>query len=115
MKKIQLAIIAMVFLGSLQLANAQKVLRVYPRHGTVVRTVYKPVVISHGSTTFHFSDGVWYTSAHGSYVVCPPPRGVVIRHLPRGRAVVRINGKKYYRYKGVYYQRHRHGFIVVEV
>lgn len=115
MKKIQITILLAALFGMMYTASAQRVVKVYPKHGTVVRTVYKPRVVVHKGASFHFSDGVWYKANRGSFVVCAAPRGVVVKRLPRGRKVVRINGRKHYRYKGVVYQKTRRGYVVVHV
>ncbi len=115
MKKLQLTLIFLALFGMMHAVSAQRVVRVYPKHGTVVRTVYKPRVVVHKGTTFHLSDGVWYTSRNGSYIVTAAPRGVFIKRLPRGRKIVRVNGRKLYLYKGVYYQKKGRGFIVIDL
>ena len=115
MKKLQYLMIILAVTGSMYTISAQRVVTVYPRHGTVVRTVYKPIVVVHKGATFHFSDGVWYNPRHGSYVVCAAPVGVVVKRLPRGREIVRINRRKLYRYRGVVYQKVKRGFVVVQV
>ncbi len=115
MKKMHKIILLTLLLGMTYTAGAQRVVTVYPKYGTVVRTVYKPRVVVHKGSTFHFSDGIWYTAKGGSYIVCAAPRGVVVKRLPRGRRVVRINGRKHYRYKGVVYQKTRRGYMVVHI
>lgn len=106
----------MVFFGALVSTNAQrKVVKVYPKHGTVVTTVHKPKVVIHKGTRFHFAKGVWYRAQGKNYVVCAAPIGGVVKHLPRGYKVVRVKGRKLYKYKGIWYQKRRGGYIIVNV
>lgn len=108
--------IAVVFLGAFVSANAQrKVVKIYPKHGTVVTKVHKPNIVKHRGVKFHFSKGVWYKPRGRKYVVCSAPLGITLRHLPRGYKVVRLNGRKMYKYKGIWYQKRGKGYIVVNV
>lgn len=108
--------IAVVFLGALVSANAQrKVVKIYPKHGTVVTKVNKPNIVVHSGVKFHFSKGVWYKPRGRKYVVCAAPMGITLKHLPRGYKVVRLNGRKMYKYKGIWYQKKGKGYIVVNV
>ena len=105
-----------VFFGSMLSMNAQrKVVKVYPKHGTVVTKVYKPNVVVYKGNNLHYSKGVWYKTKGKKYIVCAAPVGVTIRHLPRGYKVVQINGRKMYKYKGIWYKKNRRGYIVVNV
>lgn len=116
MKNVKLILTLAVLVGTIISANAQKkTIRVYPKHGTVVTTVHKPRVIVHNRINYHFSDGVWYTQKGKRFVVAAAPVGVVVRRLPRGRIIVRRNGRKLYRYKGIWYQKHKRGFKVIQV
>lgn len=106
----------LVFIGGLSTMNAQrKVIKVYPKHGTVVTKVYKPKVVVHKGAKFHFSKGVWYKTRGKRFIVCAAPVGVTVRHLPRGYKVVRVNGRKMYKYKGIWYQKKRGGYLVINV
>lgn len=106
----------MVLFGTLMTVNAQrKVVKVYPRIGAVVTTVYQPKLVVHRGVNFHVSNGVWYRFRGGRYVVCSAPVGVTVRHLPRGNKVVRINGRKLYKYRGVWYTKHGRGYKIVNV
>jgi uncharacterized protein DUF6515 len=116
MKSFKLVMIAMVFLGALISVNAQrKVVKIYPKHGTVVTKVHRPNIVVHKSVKFHFSNGVWYKPQGRKYVVCAAPLGITLRHLPRGYKIVRLNGRKMYKYKGIWYQKKGKGYIVVNV
>ena len=116
MKNLKFIMIIMVFLAAMPTMNAQrKVVKVYPKHGTVVTTVHKPKIVVHKGAKFHFAKGVWYKTRGKKYVVCTAPVGVMVRHLPRGFKVVRLNGRKMYKYKGIWYQKKRGGFIIVNV
>lgn len=116
MKNLKIVLVVMVFLGTLFPANAQrKVVKVYPKHGTVVSTIHKPNVVIHKGAKFHFSDGVWYKTRGGNFVVCAAPIGIRVRHLPRGYKVVRVNGRKLYKYKGIWYKKKGRGYLIVNV
>jgi len=116
MKKLKLVMIAVVFLGAFVSANAQrKVVKIYPKHGTVVTKVHKHNIVVHKGVKFHFSKGVWYKPRGRKYVVCAAPLGKTLRHLPRGYKIVRLNGRKLYKYKGIWYQKKGKGYIVVNV
>jgi hypothetical protein len=94
--------------------NAQRrVTKWYPKHGTVVTTVQRPQVIVHKEIAYHFSNGVWYKPNGNRFVVCAAPLGVAVRSLPRGRTKVRVNGRKLYRFNGVFYKKQGSYFIVV--
>jgi hypothetical protein len=116
MKNLKIILLVMVFFGTLVSTNAQrKVVKVYPKHGTVVTTVHKPKVVIHNGTRFHFAKGVWYRAQGKKYVVCAAPLGGVVKRLPKGYKVVRVNGRKLYKYKGIWYQKRRGGYIIVNV
>ena len=116
MKNFKIVMIVMVFLGTMVSVNAQrKVVKVYPKHGTVVTTVHKPKVIVYKGAKFHYAKGVWYKTRGKKYIVCAAPVGITVRHLPRGYKVVRVNGRKMYKYKGIWYQKKRGGFLIVNV
>ena len=116
MKSIKIMLLAFAFLGTLATAEAQRtVVRVYPKHGTVVATIKKPRLVVHKKTNFYFADGVWYKARGRKYVVCAAPLGIKVRHLPRGNKIVHINGRKLYKYKGVWYKKSGRHYVVVTV
>ncbi|MDT0607171.1 DUF6515 family protein [Croceitalea rosinachiae] len=116
MKNLKTVLLTMALLGAMISSNAQrKVVRVYPKHGTVVTTVIKPKVIVHKRTNFYFADGIWYRARGRKYVVCAAPVGVKVRKLPRGNKVVVVNGRKLYKYKGIWYKKTGRNYIVVNV
>lgn len=116
MKNFRLIMLIVVFIGSMLSMNAQrKVVKIYPKHGTVVTKVYKPNVVVYKGNKLHFSEGVWYKTKGKKYIVCAAPIGVTVRHLPRGYKVVRINGRKMYKYKSIWYKKNRRGYIVVNI
>ncbi|MEO9511461.1 MAG: DUF6515 family protein [Flavobacteriaceae bacterium] len=102
--------------GGLLIANAQKkVVRVYPKHGTIETTVNKPKVVVHNKANFYFADGVWYKAKGKKYVVAAAPTGIKVRKLPRARKVVVVKGRKLYKYRGVWYKKTGRNYIVVNV
>lgn len=106
----------MALVGAMFMSNAQrKVVRVYPKHGTVVTTVVKPRVVVHKKTNFYVADGVWYKKRARKYMVCAAPVGVKVRTLPRGNKVVVVKGRKFYKYKGIWYQKTGRNYVVVNV
>ncbi|MFD2586935.1 DUF6515 family protein [Croceitalea marina] len=116
MKSLKILFLVMALFGAMITVSAQKtVVRFYPKHGTIVKTVKKPRVVVHKKTNFYFSDGVWYKARGRNYVVCAAPLGVKVRKLPRGYKVVVINGRKLYKYKGIWYKKSGRNYIVVNV
>ena len=116
MKNLKLMISAVVLLGTLFSLSAQtKVVSVYPKHGTVVTKIYKPKKVVFKKANFHFAKGVWYKKRGRNYVVCAAPVGIKVRTLPRGNKVVKVKGRKLYKYKGIWYKKKRGGFVVVTV
>nr|WP_299069191.1 DUF6515 family protein [uncultured Allomuricauda sp.] len=116
MKNIKLVFLTIALVGGLLITNAQKtVVRVYPKHGTVVKTITKPKVVVHNNVNFYFSDGVWYRTKGKTYVVAAAPRGITVRKLPRARKVVVVNGRKLYKYRGVWYKKTGRNYVVVNV
>lgn len=116
MKNLKLIFLTMALIGGVFIAVAQRtVVRVYPKHGTIVTTVNKPKVFVHKRTNFYFADGVWYKARGRKYVVVGAPVGVKVRSLPIGNKVVVVNGRKLYTYKGVWYRKSGRKFIVVNV
>ena len=116
MKNLKLILLTMALIGGLLSMNAQRtVVRVYPKHGTVVTTIKKPRVIVHKKTNFYFADGVWYKARGRKYVVTAAPVGIKVRKLPRGNKIVHVNGRKLYKYKGIWYKKSGRHFVVVTV
>lgn len=116
MKNFKIVLIIIVMLGGLSYASAQrKVVKVYPKRGTVVTTLHQPKLIVHNKVNFHFSNGVWYKARGRKYVVCAAPVGIKVRKLPRGNKIVHVNGRKLYKYKGIWYKKRGRAFVVVNV
>lgn len=116
MKNLKTILFAIAFLGTILSVSAQRtVVRIYPKHGTVVTKVTKPRIVAHKKTNFYFADGVWYKARGKKYVVCAAPRGIKVRTLPRGRKMVMVNGRKLYKYRGVWYKKTGRHYMVVNV
>ena len=116
MKNVKHILLTVALIGGMVFASAQRtVVRVYPRHGTVVTTLNSPRVVVHKRTNFYFADGVWYRARGRKYVVCAAPVGVKVRTLPRGNTIAVVNGRKLYRYKGIWYRKSGRNFVVVHV
>ncbi|UJH67709.1 DUF6515 family protein [Allomuricauda sp. SCSIO 65647] len=116
MKKVKILLLVVTLFGSLLTVEAQRtVVRVYPKHGTVVTTINGPKVVVHKRTNYYFADGVWYRARGRKYVVCAAPIGIKVRALPRGNKIVVVNGRKLYKYKGIWYKKSGRHFVVVTV
>lgn len=116
MKTFKIMLLSIALLGAVVSTEAQrKVVRVYPKHGTVVTTISKPKVIVHKKQNFHFANGVWYKAKGRKFVVCAAPVGIRLRYLPRGNKVVVVKGRKLYKYKGIWYKKSGRHFVVVNV
>jgi len=62
MNNLKIILTSFIIFGSLYFATAQrKVVKVYPKHGTIVTKVPNPKIIVHHRINFHFADGVWYS------------------------------------------------------
>jgi len=116
MKNLKLILLTVALMGGLLSTQAQRtVVRVYPKHGTVVTSISKPRVVIHKKSNFYFSNGVWYKARGRKYVVCAAPVGIKVRNLPRGNKIVHVNGRKLYKYKGVWYKKSGRHYVVVNV
>ncbi|WP_136468092.1 DUF6515 family protein [Flagellimonas onchidii] len=116
MKNLKTILFTIAFLGTILVTSSQRtVVRVYPKHGTVVTKITKPKVVVHKKTNFYFADGVWYKTRGKKYVVCAAPTGIKVRRLPPARRVVVVNGRKLYRYRGVWYKKTGRHYVVVTV
>jgi hypothetical protein len=115
MKSLKLLVITILLVGATSAVTAQRTVKVYPRHGTVVTTLYQPRLVVHKGVNFHFSNGIWYKARGRKYVVCAAPVGIKVRKLPVGNKVVVLSGRKYYTYNGVFYKKKGRNYIVVNV
>ena len=114
MKSIKILLILALMVGIGWTAQANKV-KIYPRYGTVIVKVHNPKVIIHGGVNFYYAKGVWYKPRGRKYVVCRAPIGVRVKYIPRGYNIVRVNGKKYYTFNGIWYTKKRGYYTVVKV
>jgi hypothetical protein len=115
MKSLKLLVVIVLLVGATSSVSAQRTVKVYPRYGTVVTTLYQPRLVVHKGVNFHFSNGVWYKAKGRKYVVCAAPVGVKVKKLPLGNKVVIYGGKKYYTYNRVFYKKNRRIYIVVNI
>ena len=115
MKTMKTLMITMALLGTIVASAQRTVVKVYPKHGTVVTTIHKPKVVVLNKTNFYFADGIWYKARGKRYVVCAAPRGIKVRRLPSARRVVVVNGRKLYKYRGVWYKKSGRHYVVVTV
>ncbi|WP_299161545.1 DUF6515 family protein [uncultured Eudoraea sp.] len=115
MKSLKLLVIIILLVGTTSTITAQRNIKVYPKHGTVVTTLYQPRLVVHKRVNFHFSKGIWYKARGRKYVVCAAPVGIKVRKLPVGNKVVVYSGKEYYTYNGVFYKKKGRNYIVVNV
>ncbi|RIV32830.1 hypothetical protein D2V08_10390 [Flagellimonas lutimaris] len=105
------------FLGIVITTQAQTrtLVRVYPNHGTIVRTITNPRVIVHKKTNYYYADGVCYKIKGRKYVVTAAPRGIKVKTLPRGSKVVYRNGRRLHQYRGVWYKKRGRHYVVVNI
>lgn len=115
MKNLKIQLIVLLAFFPMNISSAQVAIKVYPKRGAVVTKIHKPKVVVHKNVNFYWSDGVWYNRSRGKYVVVHAPIGVKVKKLPRGHKVIKIKGRKYYKYRGVVYKKHRRNYVVVTV
>ncbi|KPM33174.1 Hypothetical protein I595_76 [Croceitalea dokdonensis DOKDO 023] len=116
MTHLKLVFLIALFVGNTQLLSAQRnVIRVYPKQGTVVAKIHKPVRLVHHNINYHLANGIWYRARGRNYVVVAPPLGLQLRRLPKGNKLVVRNGRKLYRYKGVWYKKTGRHYTIVNV
>ena len=115
MKTSRIILIMLIAFLTFNMGYAQVALKIYPKRGAVVTKIHKPKVIIHKKVNYYYADGVWYNRKSGKYLVVGAPNGVVIKRLPKGFKVIKINGRKYYKYRGVVYKKHRRNYVVVTV
>jgi hypothetical protein len=115
MKSLKIVLVIISFFGMLTAGNAQRNVKVYPKHGTVVTTINKPRIILHKGINYHFASGVWYKARGRKFVVCAAPSGIVLKTLPRGHKVIFVKGRKYFAYKGIHYRKIGNTYKVVYV
>jgi len=116
MKNLKRILLVFVLIGGMISCSSQRtVVRVYPKHGTVVTILRTPKIVVHKRANYYFADGVWYKPRGKKYVVVGAPIGVKVRTLPRGNKIVMVKGRKLYKYKGVWYKKSGRNFVVVNV
>lgn len=116
MKSLKTFLMIAVIAGALTSCKAQTtVVKVYPKHGTVVTDISNPRTIVHKKTNYYYADGVWYRAQGKKYIVTAVPAGVKVRTLPRGSKVVYRNGRRFYQYRGVWYKKRGRNYVVVNV
>ena len=117
MKRMRIFLVITAFLGIVITTQAQTrtLVRVYPKHGTIVRTITNPRVIVHKKTNYYYADGVCYKIKGRKYVVTAAPRGIKVKTLPRGSKVVYRNGRRLHQYRGVWYKKRGRHYVVVNI
>jgi len=93
-------------------ARADSHVRVGVNVGIPLPSGYLEVRVGH--ERYYTHRGVFYRSTPHGYIVCPAPRGAVLRGLPAYCTRVYVGDVVYYRYGDVYYQPYEHGYIVVD-
>ena len=84
----------------------------YNRHISWPEFIAKAVII--GGLEYYYQQGQFYRRGRGGYIVADPPLGAVVKRIPRGYKVFRLNKRKYYHYNDVYYVKKPRGYVVVE-
>lgn len=116
MKNLKRILLTLVLIGGMASCSSQRtVVRVYPKHGTVVTTLRTPKTVIHNRTNYYLADGVWYKARGKKFVVVGAPTGIKVRTLPRGHKIVMVKGRKLYKYKGIWYKKSGRNFVVVNV
>ncbi len=115
MKHLKIFLITTIAFLTFNISSAQVTLKIYPKKGVVVTKLSKPKIVVHKKVNYYCADGVWYNKVKGRYVVVGVPLGVSLKRLPRGYKVVKIQGKTYYKYRGVIYKKYRRNYVVVTV
>jgi len=108
---------AIAFMGISQYAQAQVVVsKTTVVKGSTVRTLPKNhVVITHRNVNYRYVDGVFYKPHAKGFVVADAPVGISVARLPKYATVVRVRGRRYFRYGGIYYQKVGRSYKVVRV
>ena len=101
MKTLKIFLVLALMLGAFGSVEAQRVVKFYPRYGTVVTTVHKPKIYKFHGIKYRFAAGVWYKPYGRRYVVCAAPVGIKINVIPRGHKIVYVRGKRFYKFKRV--------------
>ncbi|MEA5509748.1 DUF6515 family protein [Crocosphaera sp. UHCC 0190] len=57
-----------------------------------------------GSTSYIYSDGIYFEPTGSSYVVVAPPTGAVVSYLPEGCSQTQVNNTVYYSCSDIYYE-----------
>lgn len=112
--RIIFSLLALLFF-TMTLGAQTAVVKVYPKHGLVVKKVNGPKLIVHKGVNYHYAQGVWYKARGKQFVVVPAPVGIRVKALPKGHRVVKVNRKKYYVYKGIHYKKRGRTYVVVNV
>lgn len=56
---------------------------------------------------YYWHNGVYFMNTFDGFEVVPPPVGTIVRRLPVGYQLIRMNGRLYYEYANVIYERVR--------
>ena len=115
MKSLKSLLVLVALLGAFTMAHGKNNTTLYPKVGVVVTKVHHPKIYVHNGVRFHYAKGIWYRPYGKRFIVSTAPVGIRIAKLPRGRKLVYVKGRKYYRYHGVWYQKRGRGFVVVTV
>jgi hypothetical protein len=55
-----------------------------------------------GGKSYSYSNGVFYEPASQGYKIVQPPVGVLVESIPKGAAIVTVNGDNYLKFGGVW-------------
>ena len=58
---------------------------------------------------------IGFSSCARRVVVRPSSNVTVVKTLPRQYKVIRVNGKRYYKWNGRHYRKTRNGYVVVRI
>lgn len=87
----------------------------HPKYGKVYRKFdHNPHVFRHQHGRYYYYDGHFCEFRNGlGYVIIDAPLFTVFGELPFACKRIRIDGRIYYRYNGLYFESHPHGYRLV--
>jgi len=115
MKHLKLIFVSLIILGSLNYVEAKtKDLKTTNKTIVLLKKSPNKVYVYKGKT-YRFRSGKWFIKRGRKFIAVRPPVGIQVRTLPRGNKIVKVNGRKLYKYNGIWYKKNRRGFVVVNI
>ena len=82
---------------------------------TIKHTEKQETITEHDGITYYVIDGLWHTKMKNKYVLKTAPKGAKLKFLPKNGKLVTMAGKKYYKYRGVFYKKGNDYYEVVRL